>query len=318
MLRRWAAVLAEIVLVTLTAVGCFTAGILFPFLGAVLTLLTPLPLAVLGLRHGRLGLWTGLTLIPIVLTALGSWWQAAAFGLEFAVPALLLAEGLRRGRRSEPLTLAVALCLSLGGVAVMLLGTRQWGDPLSVLQQHVDVLLRDMEGVGARLGLTEGAEALAPSVARMRGWLLMVFPGLFFTGNLLAATGYDACLRWLVRRRPAAFGSLAPADWGWRLPEHLVWFFIAAGACYLSGIPGLGAAGLNGLIALLGFYFLQGVSIALYLFQRFQLPRFLVTISVVVLLLQPVTMLLVAGLGLFDVWCAFRRPGLPSTPSGVS
>jgi uncharacterized protein YybS (DUF2232 family) len=146
----------------------------------------------------------------------------------------------------------------------------------------------------------------------------MVFPGLFFTGNLLAATGYDACLRWLVRRRPAAFGSPAPADWGWQLPEHLVWFFIAAGVCYLSGIPGLGAAGLNGLIALLGLYFLQGVSIALYLFRRFQLPRFLVTISVLVLLLQPATMLLVAGLGLFDVWCAFRRPGLPSTPSGVS
>jgi len=318
MLRRWAAVLAEIVLVTLLAVGCFTAGILFPFLGALLTLLTPLPLAVVGLRHGRLGLWGGLVLVPIVLAMLGSWWQAAAFGLEFAVPAVLLAEGLRHDRRPEWLTLAVALCLSLGGVAVILLGARHWGNPLEVAGQHVELLLRDMEGVGLRLGLTEGTEALAPSVARMRGWLLAVFPGLFFTGNLLAATGYDAALRWLVRRRAAAFGSPAPAGWHFELPESLVWLFIAAGACYLSGVRGLGVVGLNGLIILLGFYFLQGVSIALYLFRRFQLPRFLVTVAVMVVLLQPLTMLLVAGLGLFDVWCAFRRPGLPGTPSGVS
>ena len=29
-------------------------------------------------------------------------------------------------------------------------------------------------------------------------------------------------------------------------------------------------------------------------------------------------LLLVAGVGLFEVWCAFRRPTLPNSPRGVS
>jgi uncharacterized protein YybS (DUF2232 family) len=72
--------------------------------------------------------------------------------------------------------------------------------------------------------------------------------------------------------------------------------------------------GLNGLIVLLGLYFLQGLSIAAFLFRRFQLPRFLATLSVILLVFQPFFTLLVAGLGLFDVWFAFRRLSLPRPP----
>ncbi len=318
MLTRWTAVLAEVVLAALLAVGCFSAGIFFPFLGAMLTLLCPLPLAVLAMRRGRFAFLAGLLLAPLLLGLLGSGWQAAAFVLEFVGPALILAEALRRGRRSEAITLGVAVWLSVGGMVVLLLGARQWDQPLLAVRQHLDVLLRDVEGMTTRLGLAEGPEAAAASAAQARQWLLAAFPGLFFAGNLLAAAGYDATLRWLARRRPAAFGGSAPAPWRWQLPEHLVWAFIGVGALYLSGYSRLTAVGLNGLIALLALYFLQGVSIVLFWIHRFQLPRFLVAVSVVMLMLQPLAMLLVAGVGLFDVWCAFRRPTLPNSPRGVS
>ena len=318
MLTRWSAVLAEVVLATLLTVGCFSAGIFFPFLGAMLTLLCPLPLAALAMRRGRPAFLAGLLLAPLLLGVLGSRWQAAGFALEFVGPAVILAEALRRGHRSEGIALAVAFWLSLGGLGVLLLGARQWDQPLLAVQQHLDVLLRDVEGMTTRLGLAEGPESAAASAAQARQWLLMAFPGLFFAGNLLAAAGYDATLRWLARRRPAAFGGIAPQPWRWQLPEHLVWGFIGAGALYLSGLPRLEAVGLNGLIALLALYFLQGVSIVLFWIHRFQLPRFLVAVSVVMLMLQPLAMVLVAGVGLFDVWCAFRRPTLPNSPRGVS
>lgn len=318
MLTWWSAVLAEVVLATLLAVGCFSAGIFFPFVGALLTLLCPLPLVVLAMRRGRPAFLASLLLAPLLLGLLGSAWQAVAFALEFIGPALILAEALWRGRRSESVALGIALWLSLGGLVVLLLGARQWDQPLAAVRQHLDVLLRDVEGMTARLGLAEGPEAAAASAAQARRWLLAAFPGLFFAGNLLAAAGYDATLRWLTRRRPAAFGGIVPEPWRWQLPEQLVWAFIGAGALYLSGLPRLTEAGLNGLIAMLGIYFLQGVSIVLFWIHRFQLPRFLVAVSVVMLMVQPLAMLLVAGVGLFDVWCAFRRPTLPNSPRGVS
>ncbi|MBI4537027.1 MAG: DUF2232 domain-containing protein [candidate division NC10 bacterium] len=317
MLTRWSAVLAEVVLATLLAVGCFSAGLFFPFLGAMVTLLSPLPLVVLAMRRGRAALLAGVVLAPLLLGVLGSRFQAAAFALEFVGPALILAEGLRRGRRPEGLTLGIALWLSVGGLAVLLLGARQWSQPHLVVRQHLDALLRDVEGMTARLGLADGPEAAAASAAQLRGFLLTAFPGLFFAGNLLAAAGYDAALRWLVRRHPAVYGGRVPEPWRFQLPEHLVWTFIGSGALYLSGLSRLTETGLNGLIALVGLYFLQGVSILLFWIQRFQLPRFLVVMSVVVLMVQPLAMLLIAGVGLFDVWCAFRRPTLPNSP-GVS
>jgi uncharacterized protein YybS (DUF2232 family) len=166
--------------------------------------------------------------------------------------------------------------------------------------------------------LAEGPEAAAASAAQVRRWLLTAFPGLFFAGNLLAAAANDAALRWLARRRPGAFGGLAPALWHWALPEPLVFAFIGAGALHLSGVPRLADIGLNGLLVLGALYFLQGVSIVLFWIHRFQLPRFLVAVSVALLFLQPLTMILVAGVGLFDVWCAFRRPTLPNSPRGAS
>jgi hypothetical protein len=72
--------------------------------------------------------------------------------------------------------------------------------------------------------------------------------------------------------------------------------------------------GLNVLIVLTALYFLQGLNIGVSLFQRFRLPKFLVAVSVLLLLFQPIVPLLVAGVGLFDVWFGFRRLSLPKTP----
>jgi hypothetical protein len=83
---------------------------------------------------------------------------------------------------------------------------------------------------------------------------------------------------------------------------------------FLAELPWLKPVGLNGLIILIGMYFLQGLSIAVFLFQRFQLPRVLGALSVLLLLSLPFLPLLVAGLGLFDVWFAFRRLSFPRTP----
>jgi uncharacterized protein YybS (DUF2232 family) len=142
----------------------------------------------------------------------------------------------------------------------------------------------------------------------------MAFPGIFFAGSILTAWGYLLLVGALIRRWPALVPRPAPEWWRWELPEQLVWAFIGAGGLYLTGRPGLQAVGLNGLIVLLALYFLQGLSIAAFVFKRYQLPRTLGALSVVLLLFQPLLALVVAGVGLFDVWFSFRRLSLPRSP----
>ena len=113
---------------------------------------------------------------------------------------------------------------------------------------------------------------------------------------------------------PAISSSHTGWPFRWQLPEPLVWVFIAGGALYLMPLRWLQAVGLNVLIILVGLYFLQGLSIAAFLFARFHLPRALAALSVLLLLFQPFLALLVAGLGLFDVWFAFRQLSVPRPP----
>lgn len=315
---RWVGQAAEIILAALLAVGLFASGGLLPILGVALSLLCPLPLVLLRLRHGPLALSLALTLATLTLAGPLSGWQALAFLVEFGLPAVLLAEGLRLGYRPELVVTGVAAVLTLGGVGALVLSSGEWTHPLSAVARHVETLVTDMEALTARIASPgDGTTPLAMPIPNLRAFLMMAFPGLFFAGSLLTAAGYVLLLRGLTRRWPAQLGGVPPGPFKWELPEALVWGFIGSGVLYLAGLPWFTPVGLNGLILLLALYFLQGLSIAAFLYRRFQLPRFLVTLSVLLLVFQPFLALVVAGLGLFDVWFAFRRLSLPKTPRGT-
>ena len=312
---RWLAMAAEMILAALVVVGLLASGSAFPILGVFLSLLSPVPLVLLRLRHGFPTLVLALTLTTLAVTGLASPGEAVAFLLEFGLPAILLAETLHRGSRPELTVMAVAVLLTAGGLAALVLASDMWRQPLSAVSHHVERLLADMEAFTARLGLSaEGAAPLSVTGGKLRAFLLMAFPGMFFAGSLLTAAGYVLFLRGLVRRWSAQLGGLSLEPFRWELPEPLVWAFIGAGILYLTGLPWLQAVGLNVLIVLIGLYFLQGLCIAAFLFQRFHLPRSLGALSVLLLLFQPFLTLVVAGVGLFDVWFAFRRLSLPKTP----
>ncbi len=312
--RPWLAGTAEAVLASVLAVGLFASGTFFPVLGIGLSLLCPLPFVAVGLRHGRATLLLALALATLMLIVPLSTLQGIVFLLEFGAPAAVLEAGLRRGVRSEAVVIAVAAVLALGGIAVLVFASGHWDRPVAAIEEHLDGLLENMEALTAQWGISEAPATADAPTRRLRGALLAAFPGLLFVGSLLTGAGYVVVLQTLMRRWPAELGAISPAAFRWELPEPLVWAFIGSGVLFLTGVSWLRAAGLNGLVVLLGLYFLQGLSIAAFLFRRFQLPRFLATLSVIVLVFQPFFTLLVAGLGLFDVWFAFRRLSIPRPP----
>ncbi len=306
---------AEVLLTTLVAVGLLASGSFLPVLGVFLSLLSPLPFVLLRLRHGFPALALALALTALALGGFSSGIHGIVFLLEFGLPATLLAEGLRRGSRPELLVTAVAALLTLGGMGALVLISEEWTEPLTALRHHVEALLTDMEALTARIGLpSEGPFPPYGSSPRFRSFLLMAFPGLFFAGSLLTTSAYLGFVRFLTLRLPSVLSGLAAGPFRWQLPEPLVWVFIAGGVLYLLGFRWLQTVGLNLLIILVGLYFLQGLSIAAFLFQRFHLPRALAALSVFLLFFQPFLALLVAGVGLFDVWFAFRQLSFPRPP----
>jgi uncharacterized protein YybS (DUF2232 family) len=106
-----------------------------------------------------------------------------------------------------------------------------------------------------------------------------------------------------------AFGSLKL----WKAPESLVWFIIGCGLLLLLPNRALKIFGLNGLLILMPIYFFQGIAIVSFYFEKKKFPRILRLFLYSLIALQQVVLLVVIGLGLFDMWLNFRK--LESSPA---
>ena len=154
MVARRLAMGVETVLAVLVVVGFLACGTAFPIPGVFLSLLSPMPFVLLRLRHGFPTLLLALGLTCLAVAGLSSPEEAVIFLLEFGLPALLLAEGLQRGSRPELTVTFVAVLLTLGGLAALVVAADAWKQPVSAVSQHVERLLADMEALTARLGLS--------------------------------------------------------------------------------------------------------------------------------------------------------------------
>ena len=102
-----------------------------------------------------------------------------------------------------------------------------------------------------------------------------------------------------------------PQFWGeyssWKLPEHLVWLPITATAGALVGWGDIknGSIWLLMLSGLL--YFFQGLAVCIALLDRWKTPQYIRAVLYLVLLFQSYGLLVLALLGLSDVWFNFRH-----------
>lgn len=140
---------------------------------------------------------------------------------------------------------------------------------------------------------------------RIRELIPRIFPGIL-VNTTISMVWFNAILaNWLLKKRGVA-------GWDnfkdWRLPEPLVWPLIACGLLVFSSAQSFDTLGLNGLIILGTLYFLQGLAVMTALFTKWSVPgpiRFMVTL---LLIIQAYGFILIALLGLADVWADFRKP----------
>ena len=102
----------------------------------------------------------------------------------------------------------------------------------------------------------------------------------------------------------------------WRLPDWLVWLVIAGGVLLLVGSGKTGIVAISLLLVSGLLYFFQGLAVAIHLLDRWAVPLALRLIFYVFLIVQSYGMLLLALLGLADVWIDFRRQENTNTQLG--
>ena len=278
----------------------------------IFSLLAMLPASLICMLHGGLVGGGIVLLATIALAGISGPPAGAAYLLQFGLGSLLLSMFLRRGwswDKAVFTTLVVVVgcaALAVGGY-LFSLGESFTGTISHYVQTEIGRAL----DASAIAGQSEAERAQFVATAeQMAAVLVKIYPGLAVTvtGLLLLLT-----LLLLTKLSRGRYVISGPPFSLWKSPDHLVWLLIAGGFGGLMAEGWVQVAAWNLLAVLLPLYFLQGMAVVSFFFQRKGFSPFMRAMSYMLLILINPFQLLVAGIGVFDLWIDFRKPRIKKT-----
>ncbi len=289
----------------------FSTYVLIPPAGLLLGLLAPFPAVFSRLRYG-LGTAVVITSAAAALLAVGVDFQTGGLYLvQCGVIALLLPELLLRdfgASRSIAWTAAVNLAVYLVALMAVVYVSGQ-----SLQQLHAQAVAEINGSMNQALAIYEKAGARGDELAAIKqsmtaaaNLLVRIYPALA-TVLLIVMAG---CNLALVRRfspQPGLSPKIGEFR-DFRNPDLMVWLLIAAGFAMLLDVQPIVNSALNVLVVLGVLYFIQGMAVVSAILSRLAFSGALRLALYLLLIVQPYTAILIAAVGIFDLWGDFRTP----------
>ena len=182
-------------------------------------------------------------------------------------------------------------------------------NPYLQLLQALDLGFKEMMEFSAsdQAGLSpEAQHALRQGFDEIRQGLPRLLPGL-----LAAMIPLTVWANMIAANRLAGRFRLDRPFWDrygtWILPDHLVWVPIVAAFGVIVGKGAIQNASLCLLFVAGIVYFFQGLAVLLALMERWNLPVYARVLLYALFIFQSYGMLMLALLGIGDVWINFRR-----------
>jgi uncharacterized protein YybS (DUF2232 family) len=287
----------------------FVFSLHMPVIGFFGALFIPLPVLYFRMKLGRQtgGIIPAVSL-AVMFTVSGGFSIDVLFFAELLVLGFFLGELFELNLSLEKTVLyACGLVLLTGvlglffysGVARSGLGTLI----SAYVARNVELTMRLYENMGMS---DENIRILSDSLEKITYILVRILPALA-TVSILFVTWTNLLLSRLLLRR---YGLFYP-DFGplkvWKAPEQLVWGVIGCGVAMLIPDKSVKLIALNGLLILLAVYFFQGIAVISFIFDKKRLPRMLRIFLYSLVAIQQFALLLVVGLGFFDIWLDLRK-----------
>jgi uncharacterized protein YybS (DUF2232 family) len=277
-----------------------------------LAVFSPFPLTLQRLRQGLGSGLLALLFAAALLAGLFSPGQALGFVLLLALPGVLIAEAMARGRGLRrgglwaflEVTLVVSLALFFASGTLRdraLEPAAQAQDPQLIEQFRSNGWSPEM--------ISEWTEQAKVT----RDVLAVVYPAAYVIVGGLIVLANAALLRlYLARRDP---GWLDGSEFeGLRLPLATALVFVLSGAAVVS--PPLRPAAYNVLLVLAFFFALQGLAVVAFYARRLAAPPILRAAVVLLVLVNPWAPQILTLMGLFDIWLDLRKYAEPPAEAG--
>jgi uncharacterized protein YybS (DUF2232 family) len=154
----------------------------------------------------------------------------------------------------------------------------------------------------------ESIELISRSLEKIRHVLVSIVPALVSASTLFITWISILLAKPVLQRRSLFYPDFGPLN-VWKAPEYLVWGVIGCGISLFLPSTAVKTISLNGLLILMTVYFFQGIAIVSFYFNKKRFPRIIRVSLYTLIALQQLVLLVVIGLGFFDLWFNFRRLG---------
>ena len=287
----------------------FAATLYIPIIGFISAVMIPLPISYYRYKLGRSagGLILVISFILMVIMAEGVSFDIALFAV-LLILGFVLGEMLAEGVSVEKTVLYPCLSVIASGIVLALFYSAfSQTEFSSLVNLYVKKNLELTLELYRQMAMPEETlQTLSRSMETIQFVLVRIIPGMAVMSGL-----FVSWINMLMIRSLTRFKGLKTPEFGiltrWKSPEVLVWIVIAGGVLLLIPVKFLKIIGLNIVLALIMIYFIQGISIVSFYFDKRNFPRMLRGVLYGLIGIQQLFSLLVIGLGFFDLWIDFRR-----------
>jgi uncharacterized protein YybS (DUF2232 family) len=287
----------------------FVISVYIPIIGFFCALFIPLPTLI---YRSKLGRTTG-TIIPVIATIimaviLGGISIDILFFFELLLLGFVLSELLELNLSIEKTILYACGSVIITGIICLLFYSNIANKEIfSLVSEYVgkniELTLSLYENMGMK---QESIQMISASLESIKYVFIRIIPAL-----VVASTLFISWINLLLSKSIFNNWDLIYPDFGtlklWKAPELLVWIIIGCGILLIFPNNTLKILGLNGLLILMTIYFFQGIAIVSFYFEKKKLPRLLKFFLYSLIALQQIVLLVVIGLGFFDMWLNFRK-----------
>ncbi len=287
----------------------FAISVYMPIFGFFCALFIPLPILFYRVKLGRkTGMIIPVATLFIMVIIFGTFSIDLLFFMELMILGFVLGELIEVDLSIEKTVLfaCAGVCVT-GLMGLFVYGQLIHKDLVALATEYVEKNLRLTLALYKNMGVSEdNIQTISEALPHIQYVLVRIIPALVSASTLFVSWTNLLMARTLFRVKGIACPEFGPLT-HWRPPEILVWGVIGCGLVLLIPSGSLKLLGLNGLITLMTVYFFAGIAIVSYFFEKKRFPRVLRFFLYSLIALQQFILLLVIGLGFFDVWLNFRK-----------
>ena len=287
-------------------------SVYLPFLGVIVNLIWPVPVLLLGVRHGLKASLMCLTVAGIIIAILINPIQAISvvFGFGFIGISLGYAINQRWSPLKTMMIGSVASLLSKGAVlliSIVLMGI----NPLTVQLAATGQALEQALAIYQTLGFTaEQLQAIRTTMETTIGLLKYIMPAGFALASVV-----DTYLNYLIAKKILArLGNPQPDFLEfrlWQIPGYILWIYGVSLllVTFYNQQPDnlLYLIGVNLQMVTNVILLIQGLSIVYYYIHYKNWPNFLKSLIVILLFSSQFLVQVIVLMGAFDVVFDYRR-----------